>query len=207
MLQRVLTFAAALVLCGAAEARAFNTYANIAVKTEDRAKVIETLRSMGRRAIVSPTTAGWITIYDAAAERMPKTLPEVAQKIAEALKCPTVAAFDDDDSLLTFITYDKDGKQVDAYISNPGYYQGKKMDPSGGDPAVIQAALGLSGLDSKLKEIFQAKDVELEYTRHGNLVSTLGLPYYCRGAGHKYFHDDALPWKYDRKAFEIIGQP
>jgi hypothetical protein len=206
MLQRVLTFAAAVVLAGAAEVRAFNTYANIAVKTEDRAKVIETLQNMGRRAIVSPTTAGWITIYDAAVERMPKTLPDVAQKISEALKCPAVAAFDDDDSLLTLITF-KDGKQVDAYISNPGYYEGKKLEPTGGDPAAIQAALGLSGLDAKLKEIFQAKDVELEYERHGNLISTLGMPYYCRGAGHKYFHDDALPWKYDRKAFEIIGQP
>jgi hypothetical protein len=206
MLQRVLTFAAAVVLAGAAEARAFNTYANIAVKTEDRAKVIETLQNMGRRAIVSPTTAGWITIYDAASERMPKTLPDVAQKISEALKCPAVAAFDDNDSLLTLITF-KDGKQVDAYISNPGYYEGKKVDPAGGDPAAIQAALGLSGLDSKLKEIFQAKDVELEFERHGNLISTLGMPYYCRGAGHKYFHDDLLPWKYDRNAFEIIGQP
>ena len=206
MLQRVLTFSAALVLAGAAEARAFNTYANIAVKTEDRAKVIETLQNMGRRAIVSPTTAGWITIYDAGAERMPKTLPDVAQKISEALKCPAVAAFDDYDALLTFITY-KDGKQVDAYISNPGYYEGKKLEPTGGDPAAIQAALGLSGLDAKLKEIFQAKDVELEFQRHGNLISTLGMPYYCRGAGHKYFHDDLLPWKYDRAAFEVIGQP
>jgi hypothetical protein len=207
MLQRVLTFAAALVLAGAAEARAFNTYANIAVKTEDRAKVIETLQNMGRRAIVSPTTAGWITIYDAAAERMPKTLPDVAQKISAALKCPAVAAFDDNDSLLTFITFDKEGKQVDAYVSNPGYYEGKKLDPVGGDPAAIQAALGLSGLDGKLKEIFQDKIIELEFERHGNLISTLGMPYYCRGAGHKYFHDNLLPWKYDRASFEIIGQP
>jgi len=207
MLQRVLTFAAAMVLVGAAEVRAFNTYANIAVKTEDRAKVIETLQNMGRRAIVSPTTAGWITIYDAAAERTPATLPDVAQKIAAALQCPTVAAFDDNDSLLTFITFDKAGKQVDAYVSNPGYYEGKRLDPAGGDPVAIQAALGLSGLDARLKELFQDKTIELEYMRHGNLISLLGMPYYCRGAGHKYFHDDALPWKYDRKAFEIIGQP
>jgi len=206
MLLRIFSLAAALVLAAAADARAFNTYANIAVKTEDRAKVIETLQTMGRRAIVSPTTAGWIVIYDAAAEREPKTLPEVTQKISETLKCPAVAAFDDNDSLLTFITF-KDGKQVDAYISNPGYYEGKKIEPAGGDPAAVQGALGLSGLDGKLKEIFQSQVVELEFERHGNLISTLGMPYYCRGAGHKYFHDDLLPWKYDRKAFEIIGQP
>ncbi len=196
----------AFALLSAAEAAAFNTYANIALKTTDRGQVIAVLRELGRRAYVSPVTAGYVVVFDARTERDPDTLFDVVTQLSEKLKCPAIGAYDHDDALLIVVVA-KEGKRVDTYVSNPGYFMGKREAPRGGNPAAIQEALGIKGEDARLRETFASQIIELEIERHHQLIRALALPDYCRGAGHKYFHDDVLPWKYERKAWEIIGQP
>lgn len=197
---------AACCLLAASEAAAFNTYTNIALKTTDRDKVVETLRALRRRAYVSPATAGYVVVFDSGTEREPDTLFDVVTQLSDRLKCAAVGAYDHDDALLILVVA-KDGKKVDTYVSNPGYFQGKREAPRGGNPAAVQEALGIQGEDARLKEVFASQVFELEVERHNEMIRVLGLPDYCRGAGHKYFRDDVLPWKYDRKAWEIIGQP
>lgn len=195
-----------LMLLGAAEASAFNTFTNIAIKTDDRDKVIQTLRDLKRRAYVSPLTAGYIVVFDAGTERMPNTLPELVVTLSERLKCATIGVYDHNDSLLILVTA-KDGQKVDHYASNPGYFEGKRDPPVGGDSSKIQAALGLQNENKRLQELLTSQSYDIEYERHNEIIKVLGLPDYCSAAGHAYFRADTLPWKYDRSKWEIIGQP
>lgn len=205
-MKRLLLAAAVVGIALVGEARAFNTYTNIALKTVDRDKVVQTLRDLQRRAYVSPVVGGYVVVYDAATEREPDTLFDVAVKLSASLKCPVIAAYDHNDSLLILITV-KDGRRVDTYVSNPGYFAGKREPPKGGDVKTIQAALGVAGKDEALKSVLQSQIYDYEYDRHDEVIKLLDLPEYCSRGGHKYFHDDTLPWKYERKAFTVVGQP
>jgi len=104
--------------CGS---RMGNFYVNFAVKNAEPQKVADSLK--GRRAIVTPSQAGFVVVYDEQADTQAvDAIQEVGALLSKDPGEPVLAVLNHDDDILCYWLF-KEGALIDAYNSAPDSFR------------------------------------------------------------------------------------
>ena len=98
-----------------------STFANIAVRTASREKIVEFLKKKRHRAYVSPVHGKWLIIYDRKHEDSPDHGYELAENISKKFQT-TVFVFSVVDSDFFFYTLLYHGVCYDQYVNRADKY-------------------------------------------------------------------------------------
>lgn len=174
-----------------------NFYTNLTLRGPSQAEVAAALT--GRQALVTPSVAGWVVVFDAASEDQDAELiAELASGLSRRFRCPVLAVVNHDDDILWYQLY-LSGALEDEYDSCPNYFDpdAEPAGPTGGDAAKLCGAFG-SDRVAEVAAILGKSGLEedgytFETERHEALVRALGLPAYGVGAGYNYVSRGELP--------------
>ena len=98
--------------------------------------VADALRGLVQeRALVSPGSAGWITVYDATAELALDEGKLLSSRISKKLKTVVVLLDLYDEAVTRYAVFDA-GKKIDEFNSCPDYFQ-PTTTPRGGNPPAL----------------------------------------------------------------------
>ena len=138
-----------------------NFYTNVTLKTGDRNRVIEFLRSSRREAYVSNPANGFVAICDAETESQDEgILCGLASSLSRNFAVPALAVLNHDDDILCYYLFDR-GSEVDRYNSCPGYFEGDVQEPDGGDSSLLVQTLGARCTPAELDAILRAAEPAL----------------------------------------------
>lgn len=185
-----------------------NFYVNYTVKGPSQEATAAALA--GRRAAVSPTLNGCVVVFDELSDSQESgVLRALNERISTALSCPVLAVLNHDDDILCYCLH-SEGKLVDEYDSNPGYFdfdsassidweamatgEGLKEvsgslpsapPPRGGDASALCRTLR-SGEPSSVEEVLRASNGKyvFAFERHRALCGCLRLPTLAVGSGY-----------------------
>ena len=165
-----------------------NFYVNFAVKNADPQKVANSLK--GRRAIVTPSQAGYVVVYDEQAETQSiEAIQDVGALLSKEPGEAVLAVLNHDDDVFCYWLF-VEGALIDAYNSSPDYFDGGSEEPRGGDARLLCATLG-EGSAGEVEELLRADEgfaVEL----HEKLGEALKLPDCSIGLGFDYVQQGEL---------------
>ena len=173
-------------------------YTNITLRTTDRQRVADLLRSGRRQAYVSPPSNGCTVVFDRECDDQDtKVLNRLASSLSKQLGCPALAVLIHDDDVLFYTLHDG-GRLVDEYNSTPAFDTGRFELPSGGDSAQLCRAFGA---DEKVNDVEAVLRVPsggddgftFESERHERLVAALGLPTAAVATGYGYLEAGEFP--------------
>lgn len=173
-----------------------SSYTNITVKGPEQADIIAHLRTLGRRAYVSPTTVGCTVVFDEASEGQDtELLGSLAESLSGHFGCPAVAIIDHEDAVLMYQLY-VNGEIIDEYLSVPEAFEMDEEDAMAvaGDERLICEAFGRHGYESKLREVLDNQTkYSAEYERHKDITDLLGLPRIAVNLGFMYIAGSRMP--------------
>ena len=171
-----------------------NFYVNFTLKSEDSDAVAATLRSAGRDAFVSPNLSGYVVVTDRAAdEQDPRQIQQVGELLSTGLSTPVLAVLNHDDDILCYWLFEN-GRTTDEYNSDPGYFSGEDLSPSGGDADRLCSAFGKAEAAAKIKDILiDQEDYVFAMDRHEALSHSLALPTAALAFGYRYLEADDMP--------------
>ena len=119
-----------------------NWYTNVAVKGAEQAQVVATLEELGRRAYVTPETAGWIVVYDQQTDEFDLGILEsLALTLSTRLSCTTLASCNADDDVLWLALYEK-GSLLTRYASSRKAFEDGNEFPDPKETAQVLAREG-----------------------------------------------------------------
>jgi hypothetical protein len=97
-------------------------YTNITLRGPAQAEIAAALSAAGRCAYVSSTVSGLTVVYDQGSERAWAKMGLVAQKLSEALACPSFDVLNFDEDRLGYLLFDR-GEKLDGYDSYPNQFK------------------------------------------------------------------------------------
>jgi len=174
-----------------------NSYTNVTVRGAAQPALIEVLRELGRRAIVTPAVNGFTTVCDKESESQDHHIVgSVALTLSARLQCPTWAILNHDDDVLWYQLYDC-GELADEYISSANWWDAESGPPPRGNAVQLSRLMGAPGNAKIVQKILSRSSGIFGYlfaiNRHSDLVKALGMPLYGVGSGHKYLSRGDLP--------------
>ncbi len=177
-------------------------YVNFSVKSVEQQKIADVLSQAGRTAIVTPSQAGYVVVYDEEAEGQSlQIILNVGHLLSKSMNVPVMAMLNHDDRILRYWLF-KHGTIVDAYDSRPDYFKkffaGLNEDEADDElkttdsdqvsnPQQLQLSLKPNADLPKIKKILKTK-YPVERERHRLFAQALGLPEWSIGLGY----DNAL---------------
>ncbi len=169
-----------------------NFYVNFAVKNAEPQKVANSLK--GRRAIVTPSQAGFVVVYDEQADTQAvDAIQELGALLSKDPGEPVLAVLNHDDDILCYWLF-KEGALIDAYNSAPDSFE-EGAEEQGGDAELLCATLG-EGSAEEVDELLRSDHV-FAVDLHTKLGEALKLPACSIGLGFEYvrqgeIEDDAI---------------
>jgi hypothetical protein len=112
---------------------------NLHVRRAECQAVVEALQSLGATpAYLGDEPGGaWLNVFPEAGEQNLPALQEIAQGLSRILRRPAIAFLVHDSDVLQYSLADG-GEVLDSYDSAPGYFEGKKREPEGGNVTVLK---------------------------------------------------------------------
>jgi hypothetical protein len=173
-----------------------NFYTNFTIKGAAPQEVARALK--GRNAAVTGLKADCVVVFDEYADTDSiENLDALGQSLSDASHCPVLAIRNHDDDILWYRLY-RSGAMVDAYDSNPGYFErGEQREgPKGGDSALLCATFG-SPLIQEVESILRASNDDerfvFAFERHLALVTALGISDLGVCAGYEHLDSGPRP--------------
>ena len=175
-------------------------YTNITLRTTDRERVADLLRSDRRDAYVSPPANGCTVVFDRECEDQDtKVLNRLASSLSKQLGCPALAVLIHDDDVLLYSLHEG-GRLVDEYNSSPSFFDdsARSQLPSGGDAAQLCRAFGADDKVSAVEAVLRTPNGSregfvFESDRHDKLVAALELPTAAVATGYGYLEAGEFP--------------
>lgn len=161
-----------------------NFYFNYTLKGPRTAEVVRALK--GNRTLVTPEQNGCVVVFPDSG--CPQDLdPKMAADLTADLNCSLLRITVHDDNILMSDLF-VSGDQIDAYDSNPDYFQGgSKRGPLGGDAAVLCKAFGSTEVQEVERILRTRSEIyRFEHKRHEELVQFLGLSTFAVAMGYEY---------------------
>jgi hypothetical protein len=193
-----------------------NWYTNVSVKGAQQSDVVSVLEELGRRAYVTPETAGWIVVYDQQSDEFDLGILEsLALTLSTRLSCTALASCNADDDVLWLALYES-GSLSTRYASSRKAFEDGDEFPELKETAQILARVfqkpeakdhvlsllrkshGILGLLSLYSRIRLAYVVEV--ARHLDLSNLLGMPLAAVGLGYTYVNKGDTPEGMEREA-------
>jgi hypothetical protein len=193
-----------------------NWYTNVSVKGAQQSDVVAVLEELGRRAYVTPETAGWIVIYDQQTDEFDLGILEsLARTLSTRLSCTALASCNADDDVLWLALYEN-GSLSTRYASSRKSFEDGDEFPEPAETAQVLARVfqkpeakeqilsllikshGMLGLLSLYLKIRLAYIVEV--ARHLDLTNLLGMPRAAVGLGYTYVSKGETPEGMQREA-------
>lgn len=171
-----------------------NFYVNISVRIDDAGPVTSLLESLGRTAFVTEPQDGWVVVYDEACDSQDSAeIRFLGTALSKRLHRPALAVLNHDDDILAYWLFGADGKEHDGYDSNPGYFDGDREVPMGGDARILCNVLEAGAEPRVIDGILHPLEVpDFAVEQHEMLASALGLPECSVGLGYGYVAKGAL---------------
>jgi len=136
-----------------------SSYTNIQVRSRDFERVVDSLRKTSTLPsyVSKPCDRGWISVYPRATESQdPKILRSIAESLSRDLETGVFGLLVHDSDLFFYVLFEE-GRLADEYDSDPGYFDGSNVAPSGGNMQAV-ARYCLPGTTIKeLSESFAKK--------------------------------------------------
>lgn len=172
-------------------------YTNVTVRGAAQPAIIEVLRELGRRAIVTPAVNGFTTVCDKESESQDQhILGSVALTLSARLQCPAWAVLNHDDDVLWYQLYDR-ADLADEYVSSADWWDAESGPPPRGNAGQLSRLMGAPGNPNHVRRILRRSSGIFGYlfaiNRHSDLVKALGMPLFSVGSGHKYLSRGDLP--------------
>ena len=193
-----------------------NWYTNVSVKGAQQSDVVAVLEELGRRAYVTPETAGWIVVYDQQTDEFDLGILEsLALTLSTRLSCTALASCNADDDVLWLALYEN-GSLSTRYASSRKSFEDGDEFPEPAETAQVLARVfqkpetkeqvlsllrkshGILGLLSLYLKIRLAYIVEV--ARHLDLTNLLGMPRAAVGLGYTYVSKGETPEGMQREA-------
>jgi len=178
-----------------------NWYSNVSLQGVNPADVLSHMNELGRVAIITPSVADWLVVFDQECDKFDlDTLESLALTLSTRLHCTAVACFNADDDVLWFAIYEH-GERTSRYASSP-----KEFADWNEFPAAAEFASVLCRVFEKPERLRQARSIlrrgrgflglltlirihlayVAEIQRHQDLATLLGLPSASVGLGYQY---------------------
>lgn len=162
-----------------------NTYKNVTVRGATREALLQA--TMGRSAYLSPEVAGFVVVYDAAADEdgAPDELVALAQRLSAAPGEAALAAAVYDDDVL-FLWAFEGGQLVFRYDSSA---------PATSDAGALCHAVGAQTPPETVSALLRDTDRRFTFAsdRHAHICEALGAPICAVAAGYRYIEDGEPP--------------
>lgn len=116
-----------------------SSYTNLQVRTRDYDRVVSILRDGNALPVYvsKPCDRGWISVYPRGTENQdPQLLRALAQRLSKDLETGVFGFLVHDSDLFWYVLFEN-GKQSDEYESDPGYFDGEDVGPSGGNMRAV----------------------------------------------------------------------
>jgi hypothetical protein len=162
-------------------------YVNFAVKGADPRQVADDLERAGRCALVTPLHHGYVVVYDKAADsQATKAILTVGRLLSSEAGHPVLAVANHDNDVLCYWLFEG-GEMVDAYNSNPEYFE-----EDGGAPtrqsrdAEKLCTLLEAGADVAAVEAILCGDYVSAEERHKEFAEAVRLPSWSVGLGYRF---------------------
>jgi hypothetical protein len=170
-----------------------NFYTNIVLPESDLDRVSSAVEALGRRAYVAGD--GKMTVvYDERCDKQDiDALERLARDLSRKLGGAALAVCNHDDDVLWYALVEN-GKTVDVYESDPGYFDGGGNAPKGGDAGRLCRAFGAVGRDAEVEALLRQGrgEIVFEIDRHQRLLELLGLPVEPGVMGYGYIRRGEL---------------
>src|SRR5579863_1144788 len=107
-----------------------NWYTNVSLKGASQSEVVSLLEELGRRAYVTPESAGWLVVYDQQTDEFDlDTLESLTLTLSTRLSCTALASFNADDDVLWLALYEN-GNRTTRYASALSEFEDAKEFPN-----------------------------------------------------------------------------
>lgn len=164
-----------------------NFYTNFTLYKTEPKRIVKSLRGMEREAYVSKPQGDCLFVYDKVCDDQDvEEIKQVGQRLSRDLNVPVFAIMNHDDDILCYWLFDQ-GKVLDEYNSNPGYFDGEEGSPRGGNADLLAQAFSALKRREAIESILQGGEEEYDFAidRHEALAQALGIPfdYACLGYG------------------------
>jgi hypothetical protein len=170
-----------------------NFYTNIVLPESDLDRVSAAVEPLGRRAYVAGDGKTTV-VYDEACDKQDiQALERLARELSRKLDRPALAVCNHDDDVLWYALVE-DGKTLDVYESDPGYFDGSGSAPKGGDADRLCRAFGAIGRNAEVEALLRKgrSEIVFEVDRHQRLLELLGLPVEPGVMGYGYVNQGEL---------------
>jgi hypothetical protein len=164
-------------------------YQNITFRG-DAGAVTAFLSETGIAAIVAASAdpTGFVVVYPQPVQGAPTVADWVAALLSERFPDPVLLAEVHAEETLRLRLFES-GEPVDEYRTEPGFFSGEPLPPSGGDAARLAEAFDAPDARAELATLLRAGRYDDEYgflgasERHRDIVDLLGLPAATIGIG------------------------
>jgi hypothetical protein len=193
-----------------------NWYTNVALKGPKQSEVVAVLDELGRRAYVTPQTAGWVVVYDQQCDEFDLgVLESLALTLSTRLACTALASCNADDDVLWLGVYES-GALATRYASDRHAFEDGDEFPLLQDSAaafarifqkpeaqrqvlrILRKSHGALGLLSLFLKVRLSYVVEVQ--RHLDLCDALGFPRESVGLGYHHVDRGETPEGLDHAA-------
>ena len=172
-------------------------YTNVTIRASSPDVILPLLK--GRNAFVSPSSTGYITIFDEQCDDGGLYPNEFAASLSRQLGTVAFLVTVHDDDIFYFDVFEN-GERRDEYDSCPNYFDGEDEEdvpPEGGNPQVLGALFCCEDLAS-VERVLYTQDEESDISvfateRHRALAELLHLPRFSVGYGYKYLAQGEEP--------------
>lgn len=154
------------------------SYINLILATSDTAAIAAALTASKRTAFISPPHNNVSVIYDQACDELDVgQAQDLSAWLSGKLGCVALAILIQHDDILSYWLY-KNGQQLDAYCSNPNYFDTEPgpQGERGGDVGILCEALGLPAAATDVQRILHGTEFVFEHERHQALADALNQP-------------------------------
>lgn len=159
-------------------------YVNFVARGSESGKIVQTLESWQRDALVSPTINDLTFFYDACADEQDEAnITHLGQTMSAAIAATVLAALNHDDDLLLYWLF-VDGNLIDQYNSWPGYFSDGSRAPSGGDAAILCNAFAAEK-EAAVRAVLHEQQYAFASDQHRALCELLGVPWALAHAGYE----------------------
>ena len=153
-----------------------NFYANHVLPTANADDVAAVLESHGRRAYIAGVAEATF-VYDEQCDAQDlDELRRFAELLSRECRVPVLAACNHDDDVL-WLALAEQGRTVDVYDSQPGYFEGEQAPPRVANVKRLCLAFGVTGAANAIEALLEQphSDFVVEVERHRALLRALGV--------------------------------
>jgi hypothetical protein len=171
-----------------------NFYVNYTTFGPEREGVANCLRSMKRKAFVSPTLDGITVFFDEESDSQDDAvIKDLGIHASKDLRAPVLAVLNHDDDILAYWLFEA-GQIADEHNSLPGYFTGGDETPTGGDSKKLCAAFGANAKTKQVDDVLRESNEKYAFAldRHKDLGELLNHPWAYVCMGYRYIKEGSL---------------